>query len=159
MTEALVSRVASRWKNDVARPPGYLLDTNVISETVRVAPSPEVMRWLDSLEPEQLHVSVLTLGEIRKGALAAADRRRREKLLAWLHDTLPAWFESRILPIDTGVCNCWADLLVKAATPLPAIDSLLAATAVQAGLLVATRNVRDFSRIDVKTYNPWSFDG
>jgi hypothetical protein len=113
------------------------------------------MRWLDSLEPEQLHVSVLSLGEIRKGALAVADKRRRDKLLAWLHNKLPEWFESRVLPVDAGVSECWADLMAKARTPLPAIDSLLAATAAHAGLVVATRNVRDFERLDVKVFNPW----
>lgn len=137
--------------------PGFLLDTNVISETVRAVSAPEVMRWLDSLEPEQLYVSVLSLGEIRKGALLVADKRRREKLRAWLRDTLPEWFETRVLPIDAGVCVCWADLLVKAGTPLPAIDSLLAATAVHADLVVATRNVGDFSRMDVKVFDPWTF--
>lgn len=134
---------------------GYLLDTNVISETVRAAPDPKVMRWLDSLEPEQLYVSVLSLGEIRKGALAVADKRRRDKLLAWLHNKLPEWFENRVLPVDAGVSERWADLLAKAGTPLPAIDSLLAATAAHAGLVVATRNVRDFERLDVKVFNPW----
>jgi hypothetical protein len=134
---------------------GYLLDTNVISETVRAVPDPRVMRWLDSLEPEQLHVSVLSLGEIRKGALAVADKRRRDKLLAWLHNKLPEWFESRVLPVDAGVSERWADLMAKARTPLPAIDSLLAATAAHAGLVVATRNVRDFERLDVKVFNPW----
>jgi predicted nucleic acid-binding protein len=134
---------------------GYLLDTNVISETVRAAPDPRVMRWLDTLEPEQLYVSVLSLGEIRKGALAVADKRRRDKLLAWLHNKLPEWFENRVLPVDAGVSERWADLMAKAGTPLPAIDSLLAATAAHAGLVVATRNVRDFERLDVKVFNPW----
>lgn len=138
---------------------GYLIDTNVISETVRAKPAPQVMRWLDSLEPEQLHVSVLSLGEIRKGALAVADKRRRDKLLAWLHTTLPDWFESRVLPVDASVCDHWAALMVKAGTPLPAIDSLLAATAANAGLVVATRNVRDFARMDVKVIDPWALDG
>ena len=134
---------------------GYLLDTNVISETVRAAPDLKVMRWLDSLEPEQLYVSVLSLGEIRKGALAVADKRRRDKLLAWLHNKLPEWFEHRVLPVDAGVSERWAELMAKAGTPLPAIDSLLAATAAHAGLVVATRNVRDFERLDVKVFNPW----
>jgi predicted nucleic acid-binding protein len=141
----------------VAALTGYLLDTNVISETVRIAPDAAVMRWLDSLEPEQLHVSVLSLGEIRKGALAVADKRRRDKLLAWLRDTLPQWFENRVLPVDAGVCEHWADLQVKARSPVAAIDSLLAATAAHAGLVVATRNVRDFSRLNVKIFNPWEF--
>jgi predicted nucleic acid-binding protein len=141
----------------MARLTGYLLDTNVISETVRATPDAGVMRWLDSLAPEQLYVSVLSLGEIRKGALAVADPRRRDKLLAWLHDTLPGWFENRALPVDAGVCERWADLMVKAGTPVAAIDSLLAATAAHAGLIVATRNVRDFARLEVGVFNPWEY--
>lgn len=141
----------------MARLTGYLLDTNVISETVRATPDAGVMRWLDSLAPEQLYVSVLSLGEIRKGALAVADARRRDKLLAWLHVTLPEWFENRALPVDASVCERWADLMVKAGTPVAAIDSLLAATAAHAGLIVATRNVRDFARLEVGVFNPWEF--
>lgn len=141
----------------MARLTGYLLDTNVISETVRATPDAGVMRWLDSLAPEQLYVSVLSLGEIRKGALAVADARRRDKLLAWLHVTLPEWFENRVLPVDAGVCERWADLMVKAGTPVAAIDSLLAATAAHAGLIVATRNVRDFARLEVVVFNSWEF--
>lgn len=136
---------------------GYLLDTNVISETVRASPDAGVMRWLDSLAPEQLYVSVLSLGEIRKGALAVANARRRDKLLAWLQVTLPEWFENRVLPVDAGVCERWADLMAKAGTPVAAIDSLLAATAAHAGLIVATRNVRDFARLEVEVFNPWEF--
>lgn len=141
----------------MARLDGYLLDTNLISETVRKTPDAAVMAWLDSLESEQLFVSVLSLGEIRKGALAIADKRRRDKLLAWLQTTLPAWFEDRVLPVDAAVCDHWADLMVQAGQPLPAIDSLLAATAVRAGLVVATRNVRDFQRMKAPVVNPWEF--
>jgi toxin FitB len=139
----------------MATPQAYLIDTNVISETVRAVPAPQVMQWLASLQPEQIFVSVLSLGEIRKGALAVADKRRRTKLLDWLHNTLPAWFDNRVLPIDAAVCERWAELMAKAATPVPAIDSLLAATASHAGLVMATRNVRDFARLDVKVFNPW----
>jgi predicted nucleic acid-binding protein len=139
----------------VALPIGYLRDTNVISEAVRHEPDASIMCWLDSLEPEQLHVSVLSLGEIRKGALAVTDKRRRDKLLAWLHNKLPEWFEDSVLPVDAAVCERWADVIAKAGTPVRAIDSLLAATAVQAGLVVATRNGRDFSRLDVQVFNPW----
>ncbi len=133
----------------------YLIDTNVIFETVRSQPAPQVMHWLAGLQPEQIFVSVLSLGEIRKGALAVADKRRRTKLLDWLHTTLPAWFDNRVLPVDAAVCERWAELMVNAATPVPAIDSLLAATASHAGLVMATRNARDFARLDVKVFNPW----
>ncbi len=139
----------------MARPAGYLLDTNVISETVRARPDANVMRWLDSLQPEQLHVSVLSLGEIRKGALMVADAARRDKLLDWLENDLAQWFESRVLPVDAAVAAQWAALMADAGQPLPAIDSLLAATAAQADLVMATRNLRDFDRLGVRAVNPW----
>ncbi len=139
----------------MARPAGYLLDTNVISETVRARPDANVMRWLDSLQPEQLHVSVLSLGEIRKGALMVADAARRDKLLDWLENDLAQWFESRVLPVDAAVAAQWAALMADAGQPLPAIDSLLAATAAQADLVMATRNLRDFDRLGVRVVNPW----
>ena len=139
----------------MARPAGYLLDTNVISETVRARPDAGVMRWLDSLQPEQLHVSVLSLGDIRKGALMVADAERRDKLLDWLENDLAQWFESRVLPVEAAVAAHWAALMAEAAQPLPAIDSLLAATAAQADLVVATRNLRDFERLRVRVVNPW----
>jgi toxin FitB len=140
----------------MARVKGYLLDTNVISETVRAQPQASVMAWLDSLQPEQLHISVLSLGEIRKGALLVADTRRRKKLLQWMEATLLPWFADRILPVDENVALQWAELIANArAQPLAAIDSLLAATARCHGLCIATRNVRDFTRMDVELCNPW----
>ena len=145
-----------RWKTELARLAGYLLDTNVISETVRARPDANVMRWLDSLQPEQLHVSVLSLGEIRQGALMVADAALRIKLLDWLENDLAQWFESRVLPQDEAVAAQWAALMAEATQPLPAIDSLLAATAACADLVVATRNVRDFDRMRVSVLNPWA---
>lgn len=133
----------------------YLLDTNVLSETVRARPDAGVIRWLEGLAPQQLHVSVLTLGEIRKGALLAGDPVRSRKLLRWLDTELSAWFEDRVLGIDEAVSTHWAELLARAGRPVPAIDSLLAATAVRHGLVVATRNVRDFEGLGVEVWSPW----
>ncbi|HWR72122.1 MAG TPA: PIN domain-containing protein, partial [Nitrospirota bacterium] len=77
----------------------YLLDTNVVSETIRRAPNKTALAWLEQLPAESLFVSVLTLGEIRKGIEALADRKRREKLRLWLDHELPRWFEGRVLPV------------------------------------------------------------
>jgi toxin FitB len=135
----------------------YLLDTNVLSEAVRSRPAPQVMAWLDSLGAEQLFVSVLTLAEIRKGALMA-DEARREKRMRWLSDALPLWFEDRVLVVDTEVGAQWATMLAQAAhQKLPAIDSLIAATAATHGLTIATRNVKDFKRMNTAVFNPWDF--
>src|SRR3989442_5497770 len=134
---------------------GFLLDTNVISETVRKQPDARVLEWLNGLASDQLYVSVLSLGEIRKGALMVKDARRRQRLLHWLQEVLPAWFEERVLPIDLAVAQCWGQLLADAGRPLPSIDSLLAATALQTGLTLATRNMRDFTGLGADVMSPW----
>lgn len=134
---------------------GFLLDTNVISETVRKLPDPRVMDWLDSVDAEQLHVSVLTLGELHKGVLTLADARRRDRLAQWLVTTLPAWFGNRVLSIDAAVATRWAQLLAAAGRPLPAIDSLLAATALHHDLVLVTRNLRDFDFPRLAVHSPW----
>jgi toxin FitB len=134
---------------------GWLLDTNVLSETVRAQPDARVMAWLDGLDPEQQYVSVLSLGELRKGVLTAADAKRRQKLAAWLEGTLADWFGDRVLPIDQAVATRWAQLLADAGRPLPAVDSLLAATALQHRLGLATRNTRDFDVPGLTVHSPW----
>lgn len=134
---------------------GFLLDTNVVSETVGKLPEARVMEWLDSLDAQQLHISVLTLGELHKGVLMTAEARRRDRLAQWLATTLPAWFGNRVLTIDTAVAMRWAQLVAASARPLPAIDSLLAATALQHDLVLVTRNVRDFSFPDLAVHSPW----
>src|SRR4030067_2470038 len=107
----------------------YRRDTNVVSETLRRPPNKAVIAWLDQLPGEALFVSVLTLGEIRKGIEALTDKRRREKLRLWLEYELPAWFEGRVLPVDLAVADRWGRLPAEVGRPVPAIDSLLAATA------------------------------
>ena len=122
----------------------YLLDTNIVSETVRRNPNKAVIAWLDQLPGEALYVSVLTLGEIRKGIEALADRRRRERLRLWLEHELTAWFEGRVLSIDLAVADRWGRLLAEVGRPVPTIDSLLAATALHHELRLVTRNSGDF---------------
>ena len=107
----------------------YLLDTNVISETIRRRQDKLVIGWLEQVPAEALFLSVLTLGEIRKVVERLTDKKRREKLRLWLEHELPAWFEGRVLPIDLAVADRWGRLLAEAGRPVPTIDSLLAATA------------------------------
>jgi len=133
----------------------YLLDTNIISETVRRMPNRAVIRWLGQIPGESLFVSVLTLGEIRKGIEALADKKRREKLRLWLEHDLPGWFEGRVLPIDIVVADRWGRLLAEAGRPLPAIDSLLAASALHYDLRLVTRNARDFDYTGLEVINPF----
>ena len=98
---------------------------------------------------------LLTLGEIRKGVESLSDIRRRDKIMNWLKHELPVWFEDRILPIDAGVADEWGHLLAKAGRSIPAIDSLIAATALHHRLTIVTRNVTDFNYVDLNVFNPW----
>ncbi len=136
-------------------PRGWLLDTNVLSETLRPAPDARVMTWLAGIDAEKCFVSVLTLGELRKGVLKLSAGKQRTRLAHWLDHTLADWFGERVVPIDQAVCGRWAELLVAAGRQLPAIDSLLAASAATHDLVVCTRNVADFSLPGVTVTNPW----
>jgi toxin FitB len=133
----------------------YLLDTNVVSETIRRQQNDLVIGWLKGVPSEALFVSVLTLGEIRKGIEGLVDRKRREKLRLWLEHTLPAWFDGRVLPIDLAVADRWGRLVAEVARPVPTIDSLLAATALHHELRLVTRNAKDFNYPGLEVINPW----
>lgn len=137
----------------------YLLDTNVVSEIVRPRPNPQLLRWLQAVPDDALHLSVLTLGEIRSGVEKLKAGTKRERLRVWLEQELPAWFEDRLLPIDTRVADRWGRLLVDIGRPAPAIDSLLAATALAHGLRIVTRNTADFRFPALEAVNPWEIDG
>jgi predicted nucleic acid-binding protein len=134
----------------------YLLDTNVLSELRRKTPNAGVMEWFARRPASTLFLSVLTLGELRKGIEGLANMERRTALLDWLEAELPAFFTGRILPIDAPVADRWGRLLAAAGRPVPAIDSLLAATALHHDLNLVTRNVRDFVNLGVEIVNPWS---
>ena len=139
----------------------YLLDTNVLSESMKIRPAPQVTDWLGARDPQQCFVSVLTLGEIRAGARAHADAARRNILTDWLENTLAPWFAGRALAIDAGVARRWGDLRASAPRPLPIVDSLLAATALAHDLTVVSRDgafadIAGFSALQV--VNPWMMD-
>jgi predicted nucleic acid-binding protein len=134
----------------------YLLDTNVISEVRRKTPDPSVIEWFSKRPASTLYLSVLTLGELRKGIESVKDLDRRLALTDWLETDLSAFFKGRILPIDVKVSDRWGKLLATAGRPLPAIDSLLGATAAHYGLNIVTRNSRDFDNLGLSIINPWT---
>jgi predicted nucleic acid-binding protein len=133
----------------------YLIDTCALSELIRPTPAPQVVEWFESVPPEVLFISSLTLGEIRRGAEKLPDGRRRSQIIAWLEIELPEWFEGRVLPVDSAVADEWGRMTARLKQPLPAIDSLIAATAMKHRLTVVTRNVSDFSAAGVDILNPW----
>lgn len=133
----------------------YLLDTNVLSE-LRKGPrtDPGVSRWFDSTDEGAIFLSVLVVGEVRQGieSLRRRDRRAARTLELWLRAVSESYGE-RILPIDAAVADRWGTLNVP--DRLPAIDGLLAATALVHGLRVVTRNSDDFERAGVEVLNPF----
>lgn len=133
----------------------YLVDTHVISEFVRLRPARNVVEWLERAPDTAFHVSVLSLGEIRRGVEMLADGARKETLRRWLELDLPEWFEDRVLPLTAAVADRWGRLLAKVGRPVPAVDSLLAATALEHDLRLVTRNERDFQYPGLEVVNPW----
>jgi predicted nucleic acid-binding protein len=137
---------------------GFLLDTNCISELVRVKPEPRVLEWMEAADEGLLYLSVLTLGEIRKGLAGLPQSKRRTHLEAWLEVELQARFSRRILPVDAAVADRWGVLAADAkrkGKALSTIDALLAATALHYNLTVVSRNVSDFANTQVPVLNPW----
>ena len=134
----------------------YLVDTNVLSELRRKVPDVNVVAWFAKRPPVTLYLSVLTLGEIRKGVEGATDTARRQALTDWLETDLPLFFTGRVLDVDAAVADRWGRLVAGAGRPLPAIDSLLAATALAHDLVLVTRNTKDFAGLPVRVFNPWS---
>jgi predicted nucleic acid-binding protein len=134
----------------------YLIDTNVLSELRRKLPDPGVVAWLSQRPPATLHLSVLTLGEIHKGIEGVSDETRRQSLTDWLETDLPTFFTGRVLSVDGAIADRWGRLVAAAGRPLPAIDSLIAATALEHDLVLVTRNIKDFSGMPVQIFNPWS---
>ena len=133
----------------------YLIDTNVLSELRRKEPDAGVAKWFSQRPATTLFVSVLTLGEIRKGIDLLSDSERKFALLDWLEVDLPAFFIGRMLTVDVNVADRWGCLMAQVGRPIAAIDSLLAATAIHHGLKLVTRNARDFEFPGLEVINPW----
>jgi predicted nucleic acid-binding protein len=138
---------------------GFLLDTNCVSELVRPKPEPRVLAWAEAADEAMLYLSVLTLGEIRKGLAALPQSRRRGRLEAWLEVDLQARFAGRIVSIDAAIADHWGSIAAQAlrvGKPLSVIDGLIAATALRHNLTVVSRNAGDFQGSFVRVFNPWN---
>jgi predicted nucleic acid-binding protein len=133
----------------------YLIDTCALSELVKPAPAQAVVQWFEATPQEALFVSPLTFGEIRKGVEKLPDGRRRSRIAAWLEVELPAWFEERVLPVDVHIADEWGRMMARVTRPIPAIDGLLAATALRHRLTIVTRNSADFVPTGVDILDPW----
>jgi predicted nucleic acid-binding protein len=138
---------------------GSLLDTNVLSEfSRRGEPDPNVKRWLTNADDQLLFTSVLALAEIRQGIELCEPGKRRAELERWLEQDLRGAFANRLLPVTQVIAERWAVLSARrqqGGTPLPTMDGLIAATALEHNLVMVTRNVKDFSGLGVEIFNPW----
>lgn len=133
----------------------YLIDTNVLSELRRREPNAQVVAWMQARPRQSLYLSVLSLGEIRKGIEGVADPAFRQTLTDWLEVELRHYFVGRLLDIDETVADRWGRVQAASGRSLPVIDGLLAATALQHDLSLVTRNTRDFEGLGVRLINPW----
>jgi len=137
---------------------GYLLDTNIPSELIRARPQPKVRDWVYAQDERSLYLSVVSIGELRRGFVILQEIQRRTQLERWFENDLLPRFQKRILPVTQGIANHWGVLdgrcLLKG-TPLGTADGLIAATALEHDLTVVTRNVSDFAGLGVGIFNPW----
>jgi hypothetical protein len=132
----------------------YLLDTNALSELRKRRPDPRVTGWFDMAPKAELYLSCLTIGEIRRGIerLRHQDEVQAKAIERWLAG-LRYFYQDRIVPIDTEITERWGRL--STAATLPAVDGLLAATALTRDWTVVTRNVADFVPSGARVLNPW----
>lgn len=135
----------------------YLLDTNVLSEVLKKSPDKNVLTWLNRIPEDTLYMSVLTIGELRKGVERLSDEKRKSQIKIWLEHDLVNRFNERILSITVEVAERWGRLQADYKRPLPAIDSLLAATALHHDLTMVTRNTKDFNYSELEVLDPWQY--
>ena len=131
-----------------------VLDTNVVSETMRATPNPEVIAWMDSQRAERLFVAAVTEAEIRAGVAFLPDGARRRNLADAAQRAFGRLFADRILPVDVAVADTWGRM--HAIRNVPVVDGLLAATAIVHGLTLVTRNVSHVQGLGADLLNPFT---
>ena len=135
----------------------YLLNTCVVSEFVKKKPSTTLVRWLQATDDLLMGLSVISIGEIQDGISRLRAGKRKSRLQHWLENELIPRFDNRILPVTTEDALRWGKLLGQArleGQPLPQTDCLIAAIALNRGLVLVSRNTKDFNRMGVPMHNP-----
>ena len=136
----------------------FLADTNLLSELLKRQPNPGVLRWLDAVDERDIALSVVTIGELRRGISRLRPGTQQQRLQLWLDGFVLPRFSDRILPIGLDEMLEWGTRygqFERQGSPRPVLDSLLAVTALVNGLAIVSRNVGDFDRWDVPLINPW----
>jgi predicted nucleic acid-binding protein len=137
---------------------GFLLDTNIPSELMRLRPEPKVKGWVAAQDISALFLSVVSIGELETGFTTMQDAARRARLEASLERHLALLFPGRVLPVTQAIAARWGRLdgmRQLSGRPLSAPDGMIAATALEHGLTLVTRNVKDFAGLGVTIFNPW----
>ena len=141
---------------------GWLLDTNVIASLTAPAGAPTVKAWVAAQEEDRIYLSVITLAEYDKGIHQLPESDPLRARYAANRDAIEARFAQRVLPVNDAVMRRWGALAgrIKRETghPPPVIDTLIAATALDNGLYLVTRNTKDVLRTGVAVFNPWEDD-
>ncbi|HNO31060.1 MAG TPA: type II toxin-antitoxin system VapC family toxin [Anaerolineales bacterium] len=134
------------------------MDTCVVSELISKQPNTNVVNYVDSLDIEDVFLSVITVGEVARGIHKLPNSKRRQELERWLDEDLLIRFEGNIIPLDTHILIQWGDLsarLEKTGITLPVMDALIAATALTHHMTLITRNESDFENTGIQIVNPW----
>lgn len=137
---------------------GFLLDTNVPSEALRPRPDANVSAWIKGQPKDLQFLSVVSVGELRRGFILMPHGKHRSRLEHWLVQSLIPAFAGRILAVTLSIVDRWGILDAQCqlrGRPLNTADGMIAATALEHGLTVVTRNVRDFSSLGLTVLNPW----
>lgn len=136
----------------------YILDTNIVSELIVKRPNQKVVEWLKGIDINNIFLSVITIGEIKKGIEKLPESQRKQNIQDWFENDLLIRFDGRILPLDLSVMLLWGELvgqLEKKGRKLPPLDSLIAATTKYHNYTLVTRNEKDFEGIEIMVFNPF----
>jgi len=136
----------------------YLLDTCVVSELVAKQPNPRVLEWIDSVDQDGVYLSVITIGELTKGIEKLPNSKRKQELSDWMENELLVRFQDKVIALGVDILVHWGTMVARLEAKgrtLPAMDSLIAASALEKGLTLVTRNEADFDGTGVEIVNPW----
>ena len=137
----------------------YLIDTNVVSETLKPRPERRVVDWISRQMANDLFLASISLGELVRGVRRMRERARRERFQRWIDYDLAAQFQGRILPFDRETAMIWGEIMGdgdRVGRPKPMADAQIAAVARRHGLTLVTRNMRDFVGMEVVLLDPWA---
>lgn len=130
-----------------------LVDTNVLSDARNPKGHPAVRVALAAVDPEDVFISVITIGELVRGVERLPESKKRRELRAWVR-LIQEHHSDRILPVDLKVARIWGELTARAPRTLPAIDAMIAATALRHDIALMTRNTKDFKDSGVRLIDP-----